>query len=75
MMDYLQERMCDYIERRGLFVEGAPLVVMVSGGGDSVAMLRLLATEEVRERVHYGALTVLHINHLFNFIKFISKRT
>lgn len=40
---------------------GAPVVVaMVSGGADSVALLRLLASGELGE---LGGLSVLHVNH------------
>lgn len=48
-------------ERLGLLPEGAPVVAMVSGGADSVAMLRLLAAGETGWR---GPLSVLHVNHL-----------
>lgn len=48
------------IERYELLASGAPVLVMVSGGGDSVALLRMFASGEL------GAhpLRVLHVNHL-----------
>lgn len=47
--------------RLDLLPQGAPVVAMVSGGADSVAMLRLLAAGEIGWQ---GPLTVLHVNHL-----------
>jgi len=47
--------------RRELLPEGAPVLVMVSGGADSVALLRMLAAGEVGTT---GSLEVLHVNHL-----------
>jgi tRNA(Ile)-lysidine synthase len=46
--------------RHGLLPEDAPVLALVSGGGDSVALLHLLASGEL------GAhpLRVLHVNHL-----------
>jgi tRNA(Ile)-lysidine synthase len=38
-----------------------PVVVMVSGGADSMALLHLLATTDLGDNLH---LSVLHINHL-----------
>jgi len=46
--------------RHRMFEPGSPVLAMVSGGGDSVAMLRLL------EQAAFGdiALRALHVNHL-----------
>jgi len=43
-----------------MFPAGAPVLVMVSGGGDSVALLRLFSACEFGEL----RLRVLHVNHL-----------
>ncbi|MDZ4168103.1 MAG: tRNA lysidine(34) synthetase TilS [Coriobacteriia bacterium] len=48
------------VARHDLLPEDAPVVVMVSGGADSVALLRLLSSGELG--VH--RLRVLHVNHL-----------
>lgn len=45
-----------------LFAPGAPVVALVSGGADSVALLRLLAAGELGDLDGY--LSVLHVNHL-----------
>lgn len=42
--------------------DGAPVLAMVSGGADSVALLRLLAADELGDVT--GRLSVLHVNHL-----------
>lgn len=47
--------------RHRLLVPGAPLLVMVSGGGDSVALLRLVASGVLGEGLRPS---VLHVNHL-----------
>ena len=46
----------------GMFSGDTPVVLMVSGGGDSVAMLHLIA--ELRNRLGIGPVRVMHINHL-----------
>jgi len=48
------------VARHAMLPAGSPVLVMVSGGGDSVALLRLLAAGE------FGThpLRVLHVNHL-----------
>ncbi len=46
---------------RALLPEGSPVLAMVSGGADSVALLRLLAAGELGAT---GPLAVLHVNHL-----------
>jgi len=48
-------------DRLGLLEAGAPVVALVSGGADSVAMLRLLASGASGWT---GPLSVLHVNHL-----------
>jgi tRNA(Ile)-lysidine synthase len=48
-------------ERLGMLPEGAPVVALVSGGADSVALLRLLHGGDLGWR---GPLSVLHVNHL-----------
>ncbi len=48
-------------DRSGMLPEGAPVLAMVSGGADSVTMLRLLAAGDLGP---IGALSVLHVNHL-----------
>jgi len=48
-------------ERLDLLPQGAPVLAMVSGGADSVAMLRLLTAGGIGWQ---GPLTVLHVNHL-----------
>ncbi|MDO8964617.1 MAG: tRNA lysidine(34) synthetase TilS [Coriobacteriia bacterium] len=45
---------------RSLFESGAPVLAMVSGGADSTALLRLLASGALGER----SVSVLHVNHL-----------
>lgn len=47
-------------ERHGMFPPGVAVLAMVSGGADSTAMLRLLASGALGE----VALSVLHVNHL-----------
>jgi tRNA(Ile)-lysidine synthase len=52
--------MLAYAGRHGLFDESSPLLLMLSGGGDSVALLHLLA-RVCKERSQ--DLRVIHINH------------
>lgn len=44
-----------------MFPPGAPVLVLVSGGADSVALLHLLASGDLG---HVGPISVLHVNHL-----------
>ena len=46
---------------RDMFSSGAPVLALVSGGADSVALLRMLAAGGLGET---GPLSVLHVNHL-----------
>ncbi len=47
-------------ERLGMLPPDAPVLVMVSGGADSVTLLRLLAAGDLGP---IGPLSVLHVNH------------
>jgi tRNA(Ile)-lysidine synthase len=61
MQDALYQRVLRTIERHNMFGPGDRMGVAVSGGADSVALLRLL----LKMRVNLGiSLTVLHFNHL-----------
>jgi tRNA(Ile)-lysidine synthase len=56
----LERRVERIVEERGLFARGARIVVGVSGGPDSVALLHLLCA--LRERRGY-AVAAAHVNH------------
>jgi len=58
-MTSLPDTVRSTISRRALLPEGAPVLIMVSGGGDSVALLHLLAAGTLGER----PLRALHVNH------------
>lgn len=60
LTDVLIERVRESIASHEMLVEGAPLLVMVSGGSDSVALLRLVATADLAA---FGPLAVLHVDH------------
>ena len=49
------------VATHGLLPAGSVVVVMVSGGADSVTLLRLLAAGELGDDLHLSA---LHVNHL-----------
>jgi tRNA(Ile)-lysidine synthase len=46
---------------RGMLVDGSVVLAMVSGGADSVALLRILASGELGEP---AGLSVLHVDHM-----------
>jgi len=50
------------VERHAMLPEGSAVLALVSGGADSIALLRLLATGELGDLT--GRLAVLHVNHL-----------
>lgn len=59
-MSELAEQAASTVSRHGLFPAGSPVLAMVSGGADSVSLLRLLAAGALGEH----PLRVLHVNHL-----------
>ncbi|HET6351249.1 MAG TPA: tRNA lysidine(34) synthetase TilS [Coriobacteriia bacterium] len=59
-MTTLPEIARETIEHNSLLAHGCPVLAMVSGGADSVALLHLLAANELGER----PVRVLHVNHL-----------
>lgn len=60
-MDTLIAKTKQVIDRYSMLRPDVPIVVMVSGGGDSVALLRLLCSGEFDQLDHVHA---LHINHM-----------
>lgn len=58
-MSALPDIVLSTAERHRMLPEGAPVIVMVSGGADSVTMLHLFASEVLGKR----PLRVLHVNH------------
>jgi tRNA(Ile)-lysidine synthase len=58
-MEGLLDKAADTVRTHDMFTRGAPVVAMVSGGADSLALLRAL------ESAHLGtvALSVLHVDH------------
>ncbi len=58
----IHDIVCDTAWGRELLEEGGPLVLMVSGGSDSVALLYLV--HELRKRLGLGSLRVVHVNHM-----------
>lgn len=59
-MDALPDILAATAADRGMFARGAPVLAMVSGGADSVALLRALAAGAAGPL----ALSVLHVDHL-----------
>ena len=57
----IAENMRDTIRRHGLARPDAPVLLMVSGGSDSVALAYLAA--ELRALGELGPLAILHVNH------------
>ncbi len=59
-MDVLADCARATVARHGLLPVGAPVLVMLSGGGDSIALLHLFSAGAFGER----PLRALHVNHL-----------
>lgn len=55
------EEVLEAVRRRGLVPAQVPLVLMVSGGSDSVALARLMV--ELGPLLDVGEMCVLHVNH------------
>ena len=62
-MKSLLQQMNEYVDVHNLFVEDSPLLVMLSGGGDSVALLHLLSEVKCFESEPEYDISVMHINH------------
>jgi tRNA(Ile)-lysidine synthase len=62
MLD-LEQRMNDCATQHELFEWNTPLLLMLSGGGDSVALLHLLNDAKNPESDLRHDLTVMHVNH------------
>ena len=60
MMTQLETRALDYIRRQRLLEKGDAVLIALSGGGDSVCLLRVLLA--LRERLHLR-LFAAHYNH------------
>jgi tRNA(Ile)-lysidine synthase len=59
-MPNIADTAAETVTRREMLPAGAPVLAMVSGGADSVALLRLLAAGSLGE---IGLLRVLHVDH------------
>ncbi len=61
MLDSLIERICTTCKEQELDLEERPLVLMVSGGSDSVALAYLMY--EMKEDLDIPSIDIVHINH------------
>jgi uncharacterized protein (TIGR00269 family) len=59
-LEYIEDRVVRTIERYKMIPRGSKLVVAISGGKDSVALLHILVKR--REEIGYGELVAVHIN-------------
>lgn len=59
-MNHLVERVSEYMQEHHMVEEGQKIVVGVSGGADSMALLSILS--ELAAYFHFS-LTVVHVNH------------
>jgi tRNA(Ile)-lysidine synthase len=62
MADRLEETVAEFIRRHGLFAGAGRILLAVSGGADSIALLHVLAALRTQGRIGAG-LVCAHINH------------
>lgn len=51
------DKVINTIEKHNLFTKNTPLLLMVSGGSDSVALTHIL------RNIHHGEMAIMHLNH------------
>lgn len=62
MMDRLEETVAEFIRRHGLFAGAGRILLAVSGGADSIALLYILLALKAQGRIE-ADLVCAHINH------------
>jgi tRNA(Ile)-lysidine synthase len=62
MMDRLEEMVAEFIRRHGLFAGAGRILLAISGGADSTALLHVLLALRTRGRIE-ADLVCAHINH------------
>jgi tRNA(Ile)-lysidine synthase len=62
MSDRLEETVAEFIRRHGLFAGAERILLAVSGGADSIALLHILTALKARGRIE-ADLVCAHINH------------
>ena len=62
MMDHLEETVTEFIRRHGLFAGAGRILLAISGGADSIALLHVLLALKAQGRIE-ADLVCAHINH------------